>query len=145
MIRKTIFLILLLILISPAIAGAAFTQAEIGRLTEAKALLSDAETRSHDEIIEAFVETGLPHEQLVIYEAIAATFRDIIDDYGENTPESRGRLLNKIRMNMAYFQFGGSKKEQEGGSELNRLIQRKLKEYLPKEIWDNPQLFHSLE
>ncbi len=137
--------IILLFLVFPAAAEAAFTQAEVRRLTEAKTLLMDADKRSVDDLIEEFNSTGLPIEQIMIYEAIAATFRDIMKDYGENSTRSREQLLNKIRMNMAYFQFGGSRAEQPGGSELNRLIQRKLKHYLPEDIWENQKLFHSLE
>jgi hypothetical protein len=144
-IHKTICLCVLLTFIVPAAAGAALTQTEVFRLTKAKALLMDAEKRPLDEIIEEFERTGLPHEHLQIYEAVAATFRDILTDHQENDTRSRERLLDKIRMNMAYFQFGGTKTEQEGGSELNRLIQRKLKQYLPEDIWGNSKLFHSLE
>ncbi len=143
--NKVVCFILFLVVISPATASAAFTQAEVRRLTEAKILLMDADKRSVDDLIEGFNSTGLPNEQITIYEAIAATFRDIIQDYGEHSAQSQKQLLNKIRMNMAYFQFGGSRAEQPGGSELNRLIQRKLKQYLPENIWDNPKLFHSLE
>lgn len=125
-------------------ADASLTQKDLQRIIRAKALMMDAEKRSADEIRSEFEESGYPQQQLQIYEAIAKTFRDIVADYKENTAEARVRLLDKIRMNMAYFQFGGSKSEKEGGSELNRLIQRKLKEYLPKDIWDDPNVFHSL-
>ena len=145
MMKRAVFLIVFLILAFPATADTNFTQAEIRRLTEARALLMDTEKRSRDEIIKEFDETGLPREHLEIYEAIAATFRDITNKYGENSPQSREQLLEKIRMNMAYFQLGGPDTEQPGGSELNRLIRRKLKQYLPEKIWDNPKLFHSLE
>ena len=143
--KKAVCGIVFLILLLPAIASANFTQVEIRRLTEAKSLLMDAEKRSVEDLIKEFNDTGLPREQLDIYEATAATFRDIINDYSKNDAQSRERLLDKIRMNMAYFQFGGTRAEQEGGSELNRLIQRKLIQYLPENIWDNPKLFHSLE
>ncbi|MCK5014971.1 MAG: hypothetical protein KAS66_14255 [Candidatus Omnitrophica bacterium] len=145
MIKKTVYLIVFLILAAPATAGANFTQAQTHRLIKAKALLMDTEDRSADDLIKEFEKTGLPHEHLDIYEAIAATFRDITTEYGENSPQSRERLLGKIRMNMAYFQLGGPDTDQPGDGELNRLIRRKLKKYLPKDIWDNPELFHSLE
>ena len=136
--------ILFILLAFPVMGDADLTQSERKRLTEAKALLMDVESRSVDDLMNKFAETGLAREQLQIYEAIAATFRDIIDQYGKKSLRSRKKVIEKIRMNMAYFQLGGSRAEQKGGSELDRLIQRKLKQYLPEEIWDNTKLFHSL-
>ena len=142
---KIVSYLLLLLLALPITADAAFTQAEIQRLTEARNLLKDSEMRSVNDLIEEFESTGFPDEHLEIYEAVAKTFRDIDNKYGQDNPESRKQLLGKIKLNMAYFQLGGSTQEQSGGSELNRLIQRKLKHYLPENIWGHPKLFHSLD
>ena len=142
--KKFFCLILFLLVTIPVFAGNTLAPDEIQRLTKAKSLLADTEDRSVNELVLKFQKTGWPEDYLAIYEAIAFTFRDITKDY-KNDRVARVRLLDKIRMNMAYFQFGGSRAEQEGSSELNRLIQRKLKQYLPEDIWFNPAIFHSLE
>lgn len=126
-------------------ARADFTASEIQRLTKAKTLLMDTENRSVQDILKEFEAMGSPQQQLIIYEAVAAAFRDVQEKYGEDSRQSREQLLAKIRLNMAYFQLGGAVGEQAGMGELNKLIRRKLKQYLPENIWDNPDLFHSLE
>lgn len=143
--RKLIIcLILCLIFATPSMADTIFSQDEIRRLSTAKKLLMDTEKRSLDHLVNELSTTHSPRQQLAIYEAMAATFRDIIKKYEGDTPQSRERLLGKIRMNMAYFQLGGPDTDDPEDGALNRLIRRKLKHYLPEDIWKNPKLFHSL-
>jgi hypothetical protein len=138
---------LILILAASASAGPGLTPRDMERLKEAKAILADAEPRPLDAVADQLTKTGSPYENLQIYEVVALTFQDIIREHGAEVKgrDGRQRLLEKVKMNLAYFQLGGPDVEAEGEDGLNILIRRKLKDHMPKELWGNPKLFHSLD
>lgn len=145
--KRIIALILILAAAAPAFADQELMPQDLQRLNEAKAILADAEARSLDAIADEFIRTGFPADHLQIYEVIALTFQDIMRGHGAEVKglDGRRRLLEKIKMNLAYFQLGGPDVEAQEENELNILIRRKLKNYMPKELWTNPKLFHSLD
>ena len=78
-------------------------------------------------------------------EAIAATYAELVKKYQLAGRQERMRFLDKVRMNMAYFQLGGLDDESPKASSLNIVIRRKLKEHLSLELRGDTRLFKSLD
>lgn len=119
--------------------------AQMNRLKAAKELLGDADTHSLKEATDELKKSPDTEGALQIVEAVAAVYVELVRDYKLDDPQARIRLLDKIRMNMAYFQMGGPDTEGAQESSLNILIRRKLKDHLSPELKKNPNLFYSLE
>ncbi|HOW35362.1 MAG TPA: hypothetical protein PL155_02980 [Candidatus Omnitrophota bacterium] len=118
---------------------------QLSRLKAAKGLIGDADSRSLQEAADELRTSPDTEGALQILEAVAAVYVELVRDYALDDSTARVRLLDKIRMNMAYFQMGGPDSEGPQESDLNILIRRKLKEHLSSELRNNPKLFYSLE
>src|SRR3989338_3875838 len=77
------------------------------RAEKVKKLLGDADTHTLSIILGEIKKSSYPEGELQIHEAVAQTFRDMVQKYQPADKEARIRLLDKVRMNMAYFQLGG--------------------------------------
>jgi len=129
---------------TPAIAAEGYlSNAHVVRVTQAQQLLADVDTRSQNETIDEFNRAAFPEGNLQIYEAVAATYKELTQQKGITELNQKRRLYDFIRLNIAYLQFGGS--IEQGDKDLNRWIRQTLRRHLPKELFDNDQLFHSLE
>ena len=139
-----IVLILFLLLVSPPVAAskAHLSDTHLARLVQAQKLLADVDSRSQSEIIDELNQTSFPEGNLQIYEAVAATYKELTQHKDIARINKKKRLYDFIRLNIAYLQFGGEIGQ--GNKDLNALIRQTLQRHLPKELLDNDQLFYSL-
>jgi len=135
--------ILILILISPQLAQAdSGEDAFLARIHDAKMLVKDLDLRSVEDISRELRTTSSPEGNLQIYEAIAATFRDLVVS-GDVTDEAgKKNLYNQIRMNVAFIQFGGNLNDR-SGKKIDRWIRQTLVKYLPKDLMKDEDIFYS--
>ena len=121
------------------------TAPDIERLKGVKALLGGIDKKSLQASIRELEKTRHPHTNLVMREAMARTFTDIVKEVNVEGQKKKEWLYSMICLNMAYLQFGGSQGKRGSTSELNRLIRRKLKEYLPPDLFHQSGFLYSLE
>ena len=125
-------------------ADAALTDAHTRRLEQANYILREVDLRPLPMIIEEMNRTASPEGNLQIYEAVAATYQEIVDRKHITDSERKQSLYDSIRMNVAFMQFGGGI-EHKGDKVLDRWIRQTLARHLPEGVFDNDQLFHSLK
>jgi hypothetical protein len=121
------------------------TLQDIERVKAEKALLYGIDTKSLRETIDELEKTRHPQINLQIKEAMAKTYTDIVTEINVKGQKKKEWLYSMVCLNMAYLQFGGSQGKSGSTTELNRLIRRKLKEYLPSNVLEQPGFIHSLE
>ena len=76
---------------------------------------------------------------------MAKTYADIVREVNVEGKKKKEWLYSMVCLNMAYLQFGGSQGKSGSTTELNRLIRRKLKGYLPPNALKRDGFFYSLE
>jgi hypothetical protein len=76
---------------------------------------------------------------------MAKAYADIVRDQDVVGEKKKEWLYSMVCLNMAYFQFGGTQGPPGSATSLNRLIRRKLKEYLPPSVLKQPGFLYSLE
>ncbi len=145
MYRKSVLICMLLTLPSVSVfATQDLSTQQIKRATKAKMLFGDADTRSLNDTLENLKKSPEPEGSLQILEAVAAVYNELNQKYQPTDNAARMRLLDKIHLNMTYFQLGGQDVERPSESDLTILIRRKLKNHLSPHFMANPRLFHSL-
>lgn len=115
------------------------------RVKAFKALLGDADARTFAETLSEIKKSPAAEGELQIREAVARTYDALLKKYQPAGREARVRLLDKIRMNMAYFQLGGSDTEDFSAGSLNVVIRRELEKYLSPGLRTDKRLFKSLD
>jgi hypothetical protein len=144
--RSLLSLIIFIFLAAPAHAQGNFpTLQDIERVKAVKAFLYSIDTKSLQETIDELEKTRHPQINLQIREAMAKTYTDIVREINVKGQKKKEWLYSMVCLNMAYLQFGGSQGKSGSTTELNRLIRRKLKEYLPSNVLEQPGFIHSLE
>ena len=121
------------------------TASDIERVKVVKALLYGIDTKSLRETIDELEKTRHPQINLQIREAMAKAYTDIVSEIDVKGQKKKEWLYSMVCLNMAYLQFGGSQGKSGSTTELNRLIRRKLKEYLPPNALKRDGFFYSLE
>ncbi|HLF18874.1 MAG TPA: hypothetical protein VI749_08290 [Candidatus Omnitrophota bacterium] len=142
MIKTIVFIVCFSLLAYPVRAQLAPAQLE--RVKAAKELLKEIDTTSVEETVEKLSQSVYPEGDLMIMEAVASTYRDMVFEHQVEGQEKKEWLHSMVLLNMAYFQMGGSG-EEEGDTGLNIAIRRKLKQYLSADLMADRRLFHSLE
>ncbi len=111
------------------------TPSDIELLKEAKALVGNVDRKTLSQTIAEIERTKYPAVNVQMRQAMARAYADIIKEHNIEGQKKREWLYSMINLNMAYLQFGGSK---DAAGQLNKLILRKLNEYLPREILKHP-------
>ena len=143
---KSLLVLFTLLTIISATAQAAnmADSAFLERIHDAKMLVADLDPRSVEDIFKELNTTSSPEGNLQIYEAVAATFRDLV--LGGDAADEAGRktLYDQIRMNVAFIQLGGNSN---GGSgkRVDRWIRQTLMQYLSQDLIANDDIFHSAD
>lgn len=120
------------------------TAQEIERVRTVKALLHDVDKKSLRETINELEKTRNPQVSLEMREAMAKAYTDIVRDFNVNGEKKKEWLYSMVCLNMAYLQLGGDQAPPGSTTSLNRLIRKKLKEYLPLDIFRKPGFLYSL-
>lgn len=118
---------------------------QLQRIKTAKALLGATDSRTLTAAISELEKSPSAEGALEIYEAIAETYGELVKKHGLTDKKAQERLLDKIRMNMAYFQLGGPDVERASDSSLNIVIRRLLKKHLPAQLFSDRSFFKSLD
>lgn len=142
--KLKIVLTLIIILVIPQLVRAnSGEDAFLARIHDAKMLVAELDLRTVEDIFRELNATSSPEGNLQIYEAMAATFRDLV--VGGDAADEAGRksLYDQIRMNIAYIQFGGNPKS--GGRRVDRWIRQTLRKYLTKDLMKDEDIFHSVD
>lgn len=114
------------------------------RIMRAQTLVAEHDLRSVDEIWTELQGSVSAEGNLQIYEAVAETYRDLTAD-GKIAGEAEKRgLYDKIRMNVAFIQFGGDP-NYGGGAKINLWIRRSLMKYLSRDLINDDTMFHSAD
>lgn len=121
------------------------TPQQIERVKACKQLLEGADQKSLETSIEGVESSPHPEENLQIMEAMAKTFSEIALEYKVESQKKKEWLYSMVELNMAYLQLEGAQGGAGVRDALNKLICRKLKEYLPARLLKNPGLFYSVE
>ena len=143
---RVVFLVIFIFLAVPAHAQGNFpTPRDIERVRVLKEILYGIDTKSLRETIEELEKTRHSQINLQMREAMAKTYADIVREINVEGQKKKEWLYSMVCLNMAYLQFGGSQGKSGSTTELNRLIRRKLKEYLPPNALKRDGFFYSLE
>ena len=143
--RSALGLSVILLICSSAFAsGERITERHFQRIKQAKSILDQLEPRSIGQIADELNQTDHPQSHLQIYEAVAATYMELVDQQDIRDEEQRKELYNQIRLNVAFIQFGGDFGSS-SGTKLDRWIRRRLKNHLPREILKNEKMFFSAD
>ncbi len=114
------------------------TAQEIERVKVIKRSIAEVDQKSLQQTITELENTDYPYLNLEIREAMAKTYVDIVKEQNVQGQHKKEWLYSMITLNMAYLQFTGQKDSVRGTQNLNKLIQYKLKEYLPSGIFNRP-------
>jgi hypothetical protein len=115
---------------------------QMERVKACKRLMDGADGKSLEQTVMDLERTPYIEENLLILEAVAKTYSEIILKYEVASKRKKEWLHSMVMLNMAYLQLGGG--EQDGTSALNTLISRKLVGYLPPDLFKNTEIFQSL-
>jgi len=121
------------------------TPSQRQRLMAAKQLLAGIDKESLQQTIDALRKTRHFQLNVQMREAMAKTYADIVKEENVVGQKKKEWLYSMVCLNMAYLQFGGAQGSPGSTTDLNRLIRRKLKEYLPENILKQPGFIYSLE
>lgn len=118
---------------------------QVERLKAVHLLLADVDSKSFSQMKAELERSQDSSMQLDIKEAMARAYADIVREQQVKGKGKKQWLYSMVALNMAYFQFGGSKDSAAGATNLNKLIRQKLKTYLPAGIFKRPGFHTSVE
>ncbi len=133
--------IFFLFLFTTSVHAGHLNETDIARLKAAKQLTRDVDQKPLQQSIKELERTPHPLLNLHMKEAMARTYADIVRDQNIDGQKRKDWLYSMVTLNMAYLQFGGSSNT----DPLNKMICRKLKEYLPKDILKDPDFLQSVD
>ena len=114
------------------------TLSEVQRVRALKELLGGVDSKTLQQTVDELEKADYPRVNLDMKEAITKTYADIVRDKNVIDQEERVWLYSMVTLNMAYLQLGGTQDKAGSTGPLNQLIRRKLREYLPPEIFNRP-------
>ena len=141
---KQFFFLIIFLFLSSSVHAEYLTGQDIQRVKAVTQVLSGIDGKSLQQTIDELEKTRYPHLNLIMREAMAKTYADIVRDNNVVEPKKKAWLYSMVCLNMAYVQFAGFQKQKSNTTSLNRLIRRKLREYLPADILKQPGFFYSL-
>ena len=118
---------------------------DIDRVKLCQKILLGIDERSLDQMINDLESSQYPQANLIMLEAMARAYTDVANDLKIVEKDSQKRLLNKVKLNMAYLQLNNFDKSSNGSEPLSRLIVHKLKQHLPPDPAIQPGFGYSLE
>jgi len=128
----------------PSSARQTLTPSQVERLETCVRLLSDVDPQDFAARREGLERGTYTEANLVLLEAVARTYSEIIEEQGITEQERKEWLYSMVTLNMGYLQLGGSKVRQRD-SALNLFIRQKLKSHIPARLLENQDLFYPLD
>jgi hypothetical protein len=116
---------------------------DLERVRTFKELIRDVDVKSLEQTIHEIEIASYPELELQMREAIAKTYADIVREQKGIDQAQKEWLYSMVTINMAYLQFGG--KQDDSGTALNMIIRKKLREYLPSDVFTHPGFLQKLE
>lgn len=138
-------LITLFILISSVQVEARLSSQQMNRINSSVKRLGQVEPRSVKSVIHEFQQYDNVEGNIQIFETVVSVYRKLAQKYELDSLKAKQRLLEKVRLNMAYLQMGGLQVQGGGDNSLNNYIQRELRKHLPERLTNNEQLFYTLQ
>jgi ABC-type ATPase with predicted acetyltransferase domain len=147
--RRQFFILIIFVFLSTSVHADEYyrrylTEQQIERVRVVKELLGDVDAKSLGATIKELEKTRHPETSLEMKEAMARAYTDIVKEIGVEGQKKKEWLYSMICLNMAYFQFGGTQGPSGSTTELNRLIRKKLIEYLPANFLKQSGVVYSL-
>ncbi|MBP9853779.1 MAG: hypothetical protein KBD53_02795 [Candidatus Omnitrophica bacterium] len=121
------------------------TQKEVERVKVCKKLFNGIDGKTLDESITLLEENTYPKENLILLEAMAKTYAEMVEEQNVVDIKKKEWLYSMVKLNMAYLQLGGYQLKKAHAVPLHQVIQTKLKSYIPVELMENRDLFNPLE
>lgn len=143
-----ICVIILILFVTPSLASSktrnlTLNQEDIEELTKIKGMVKDVDHKPLAQWIKEVEKTQYPRLNIVIKEAMAKAYVDIVKEQAVVDIKKKEWLYSMVALNMAYLQFGGG--DSNHAPDLDRLIRRKLKGYLPAGIVSEQGFHYSLD
>ena len=142
---KIIFLFLVVFIPASVSQAESLSAQQIARVKACKRLIAEVDIKSLQRSIDELEASLYPELNLEIMEAVTQAYDDIVREQNVTKLKDKEWLYAMITLNMANLQFGGGVGKNSRDAGLNRLIERKLKEYLPAEALNHPGFSKSVE
>lgn len=126
-------------------SGGALSEEELGRVRACKRLLKGVDDESVEETVARLEENHYPLEHIILMEAMARTYAEMVEEQQVVEIKKKKWLYSMVTLNMAYLQLGGFQLKKAHAVPLHRIIQRKLRSYIPAEMMKNEDLFNPLD
>lgn len=148
--KKSVIVLLLLMLVLPQGVSAqegrrSLGEKDIARVQACKRLFKGVDGQTMEETVEQLESNPYPREQIILMEAMARTYAEVVEEQEVSEPAKKKWLYSMVTLNMAYLQLGGYQLKKAHAVPLHRIIQGKLKKYIPPELMENRDLFNPLE
>ncbi len=140
---KTALTLIIILVIPQLVRANSGEDAFLARIHDAKMLVAELDSRTVEDIFREFHATSSPEGNLQIYEATAATYRDLMESKEVTGEVEKKNLYDQIRMNIAFIQFGGNPNG--GGAKIDRWIRQTLMKYLSRDLMKEENIFHSVD
>lgn len=120
-------------------------QEDMHRLKSVVGILQEADHKVLSQVMREVEKSPFPKTSLFMKEATAHTYASLIAEQNVQSQSKKEWLLSVIQLNLAYLQFVGTSHKAKADSELNALIRRKLKKFLPADIDNQPGFIQSVD
>lgn len=140
---EVVLVLMLVAMPSFAQAGRALSAKDMDRLKAVKEVLRDVDTKTLNQTIADLERTGYPALNLKLREAMAQAFTDIVEEQKVVGRSKKQWLYSMITLNMAYLQMVGGPNIDAKTQPIDKLIRRKLVNYLPENIYQQPGFMFS--
>ena len=149
MMKQVFILVIFLFFLVPAEAKEQgiqhhLTARELERVKIIKEALGEVDGNTLRQTVHELEKRPHLEVNLQIKEAMAKAYGDIVREQNVTGQHKKEWLYSMIALNMAYLQFAADKDSAAGAKNLNKLIRYKLKQYLPRDIFNKPGFHCSL-
>ena len=119
------------------------TPLETGQVETAKQMLGSVHKKSLKLTVTEIENAPYTTGQLILFKAMAKTFKDITAKNPDLTPKQKERIYEQILLRAAYIQFGGNPGSG-SDTKLGLLIQETLLKNIPKKLLADKRFVQSL-
>ena len=139
-----ICIICMIFSITPVFGNGILSPLQRQRVEQCCIILAEVDKQGLESRLRHLEEHPHLEENIVILEALARTYQEIVQEQGVDNQKTKEWLYSKVLLNIGYLQLGGlhiNKRD----TVLNKLIRHKFKKYISAEILNNEDIFYSLD